>query len=359
MKKALTLLLALSLLALFTSGCCHPDKVPVSSDESGAETTDKKDPPAEPNPASDFVYAVSSQTKGIRIEKYIGSSEHVIIPSYIDNLPVLALRGVPAGDWAVSEGVFQGTNVKTVFIPDTVKTVGFRCFKDCEELTSVTFAPDSSLNIMGGSAFENCTKIEEIDLSSTSLREIDNLAFHGCVNLKSIVFSDTLEKIGDSAFYECSALSEINFPESLLKIGSAAFAYCTSLKQLEIPTNVDLMCKNEAIFHNVPTITKFIFRDGRETIKGYAFILTGTDVEIVVPASVKVLSPRVFYLYFPKHITFTFMGDAPEIIEDFPEDDELGDWVRITTIRYNPNTSGWDSFAWKDRCEEMQPFTQN
>ena len=225
MKKTLTLLLALSLLALFTSGCCHPDKVPVSSDESGAETTDKKDPPAEPNPASDFVYAVSSQTKGIRIEKYIGSSEHVIIPSYIDNLPVMSL--VKANS---NEGTFQGTNVKTVFIPDTVITVGFRCFKDCEELTSVTFAPDSSLNFMGGSAFENCTKIEEIDLSSTSLREIDNLAFHGCVNLKSIVFSDTLETIGDSAFYECSALSEINFPESLLKIGSAAFAYCTSLK---------------------------------------------------------------------------------------------------------------------------------
>ena len=32
------------------------------------------------------------------------------------------------------------------------------------------------------------------------------------------------------------------------------------------------MCKNEAIFHSVPTITKFTFRDGREAIKGYAFI---------------------------------------------------------------------------------------
>lgn len=352
MRKILVLLLAVSLLAISFSGCNNSEEPSIN--ENSSNTTGEQSQPTEPNPASDFEYEINSTQTGVLINKYIGASEHVVIPSHIDNLPVLSLKGVAdvQRPSAIAEGAFEKQNIQTVAIPKTVKVVGYKCFKDCQSLISVSIAQDSSLTNINGSAFENCAQIEEIDIGLTHVKEIGSLAFRGCTNLKSVVFSTTLETIKEKAFYECSSLLEVDFPESLTDIEGGAFAFCASLKKIEIPTKLNLTSLSEAIFHDVPNIETVIFKEGRESITGYALIQTSANIQIVVPSSVKRFSPLPFLFNPPAKTTIKFLGNAPTIVED-----KDVSWVNDVIIRHNPETAGWESFAWKDKCE-IQPSSQ-
>ena len=350
MRKFIVLLLVVTLLLVAFSGCNNSKKTPINN-ESTNNVAGEQNQPAEPNPASDFEYETNSTQTGILINKYIGSSEHVLIPSYINDLPVLSLRGRAYAQQptAIEEGAFEGTEIQTVVIPDTVKVIGYKCFKDCQNLLFVTISLNSSLTNINSSAFENCTKLEKLDISSTQVKEIGTIAFRGCTSLRNIVFSNKLEQIGEKAFYENSSLLEVDFPESLTDIKGGAFAYCISLKKITIPTKLNLTSLDESIFRNVPNMEQIVFKEGRESILGYALINTDADVEIVIPSSVKNISPLPFHFNPPAQITLTFLGDAPTILED-----KDVSWLDSAIIRYNPETTGWESFVWKDKVEMKQ-----
>lgn len=350
MRKHLALLLILTLLIVSIVGCSSLEGTSDYEKGTSGMTLDPSHPTT-PNPASDFEYSMNSTQTGILINKYIGSSEHVVIPSHIDDLPVVSLKGVPDKQvsTATAEGVFEGRNVVTVVIPKTIKVIGFRCFKNCIDLKNITIASDSSLVEIHGSSFENCLNLEGIDLSSTQVKDIGSSAFRGCTNLINVVFSSALESIQEKAFCECSSLLEVNFPESLTIIKGGAFASCTSLKKIEVPTKLNLTSLNESIFYDVPSIESIIFKEGRVSITGYALIQTDANVEIIVPASTKDFSPLPFLFNHPAQIVITFLGDAPAIVEDKDV------WLEDLTIRYNPENAGWESFIWKDKYE-MQPI---
>ena len=368
MKKFLSLLLVL-IWAISLSACgdlANPPinnesisdttdgEKPTTDNEATSDTTDDENPPIEPNPVSDFEYEINSIQTGIWIKKYVGSSEHVVIPSHIENLPVVSLRGVPDENYpsSVDEGVFEGSNVKTVIIPETVLVIGFTCFHDCQSLTSVTFTANSALAFVKGRAFQNCTALEQIDFSSTKLQEIELFAFNGCTKLKEITFSSTLEKIGEKAFYECPSWLEVDFPDSLIEVEGGAFAYCTSIEKVWVPARMNLIALEEAIFYGVPNLKTIEFKEGRESIMGYGLFNTNVNIEMIIPASVKKLSPLPFFFNPPSIVTITFLGNAPEIVED-----KDVSWLENAIIYYDPETVGWETFAWKDKCE-VKPIPQ-
>ena len=94
-------------------------------------------------------------------------------------------------------------------------------------------------------------------------------------------------------------------------------------------------------------------KEGREEITGYALFQTNASVEVIIPSSVKSISPLPFLFNPPAQIILTFLGDAPTIVED-----KDVSWIEDATVRYDPKTTGWESFAWKDKCE-MQTLSQN
>lgn len=94
--------------------------------------------------------------------------------------------------------------VKTLSVPNTVKTIGTYAFYYNPNLTSVT-----------------------IPASVTSLEEG---AFGHSNNLKEVVFEGNgLETLGDFAFAECSSLKKITLPKSLTTISDTAFYRCSDL----------------------------------------------------------------------------------------------------------------------------------
>ena len=130
-------------------------------------------------------------------------------------------------------------------IPASVKEIGVDTFYGCSSLKSVVFAEDSKLEKIGEgsfyqsgiekiaiprgveeiprSAFEECEALEEVTLDEGSrLKAMQNNAFNGCMNLKSIRFPDGLERIGVECFCG-SSLEEVILPESVKEVGAWAF----------------------------------------------------------------------------------------------------------------------------------------
>lgn len=337
-KRILALLLSALMLASVTA--CNT-KIP-SDEETGSTSEVVED--RQPNPATDFEYEVNSKQSGIIITKYVGTSEHVIIPSEIDGLPVISIHYVT--DWQAMDniGAFEGSAIKSVVIPESVMSLAC-AFMDCAQLREVTFLGDSQLYDIS-CAFKGCTSLEKIDLSGTVVKRIDNSSFDGCTNLKEIKFPKTLETIGERAFYECSSLIEVDFPESLTEIGREAFGYCTSLKRIVIPPQLSLWASDKISFHNMDALEEIVFEEGRESIVGYAFFDTTSNPKILIPSSVTKFSSFPFFVH--GEASFIFYGDCPEIVEE-------PTFYGTPTIYYDPNTKGWDSCLWKE-LYEMKPM---
>lgn len=78
---------------------------------------------------------------------------------------------------------------------------------------------------IGDYVFENCENLKSITLPET-VKTIGMWAFAWCSNLKSISISSGLRSIGDYAFAGCSKLKSIRLPGGLTSIGYGAFADC-------------------------------------------------------------------------------------------------------------------------------------
>ena len=173
---------------------------------------------------------------------------------------------------------FFNQPIKTVSLPNTVKSVDRGAFLNCSMLDSVTL--NEGLTEIDRHAFRGCARLHELvlpstldtlgndvfrgsaltsaDLSVTALTtlpdgafrscpflktfvgmeqmtEIGNNAFDGCYSLQDVTFSPALESIGDAAFRYCNAFTEITIPNSVTYIGIDALDYCQNLKSVSVP----------------------------------------------------------------------------------------------------------------------------
>jgi len=98
------------------------------------------------NPPSDFEYVVTYDKNleegvtytGIRITKYIGKSDIVVVPEKIEGLDVTSI-GVSA---------FWSTKIQSVTIPASVTQIETMAFYNCENLKSAKFLGNAPHSIV-------------------------------------------------------------------------------------------------------------------------------------------------------------------------------------------------------------------
>lgn len=142
---------------------------------------------------------------GIRIDA-IQESDIVVIPDFIDGLPVIRIG---------SNAFTKRKDIETVVLPKYLLEIEENAFA-YSSITSIAI-PDGVEKI-GEFAFYYCKKLAHIILPR-NLKHLKNSAFRKCISLTTVEIPTNTTYIGDNVFYECTKLANIQIPTSVSRMG--------------------------------------------------------------------------------------------------------------------------------------------
>ena len=155
------------------------------------------------------------------------------------------------------------SEITTVIVGEGITDFGNVAWSNVVKITL-----PSTLTVINGGAFRQCTKLEQIIIPA-GVTEIGANAFRACSSLKRVVLPDGIKRIENDTFCDCTALEEIVLPETVEYIGEYAFSSCTSLAKIvfpkglkEIGTYAFNKCKNlKCVIYqgDAPKIAKYAF----------------------------------------------------------------------------------------------------
>ena len=152
-----------------------------------------------------FVFEESESTA--TVIGYKGRNEHITIPSSYNGKPVTAI-GNRAFDINENKRV-----IKSVVIPNTIKTIGKYAFLGCE-LTSIIIP--KNVTYLGGGAFSFC-ELTTIDIPG-SIEILRNMTFMYCRSLTTVNIGEGVRVIEEQAFQGCTSLESISLPDSIERV---------------------------------------------------------------------------------------------------------------------------------------------
>ena len=258
-----------------------------------------------PNRLFDYCTAVTNLT--------IGSGLKVITTGILPSdgyspcpaLTALTIRG--NGETEIADGVFRQTKVRFVTL-EGVASIANSAFKDCPNLSQVTFICNSLTNI-GEQAFAYCPSLQgfsipdsvrtlgievlrESGLETVSLgagvtnvpdraflncralttvalpaqvKVLGSSAFENCTGLETIDLGTGVETLGGNVFYGCSQLGDVTVPEQVTSYGRSVFAGCSGLTNMTIAANVDVI-NNDLVAPYTGALETLTIRGGGSTV---------------------------------------------------------------------------------------------
>lgn len=144
---------------------------------------------------------------------------------------------------------FQGcTDLTSVVLPSTVRTIGDYAFSECTSLTTINIADyQNSITSIGVNAFLNVPIALNVNFPNlislgsaafqgsgitaiTSLGSITTMqGFGRCTSLVSVIMPSTVTAISTECFSGCSSLTTIVFSQAITVINQNAFTGCNNL----------------------------------------------------------------------------------------------------------------------------------
>ena len=147
----------------------------------------------------------------------------------------------------IETSAFEQAAITSVFIPNSVKTIGSYAFQMCVDLKSVRLS--EQLTRIAGYTFYGCKSLTSIDIPE-GVTSIGDYAFAGCEQLKDINIPSGVEQFGKNVFWNTGFTSLPKLPESLTVIPKGMFYECTQLTSIEIPENITII--EECAFGRCP-----------------------------------------------------------------------------------------------------------
>lgn len=230
--------------------------------------------------------------------------------------------------------LYNNRTLKSVNIPNTVKTIGRGAFYNCtslltvklpdalEEIADYTFYGCSSLRVaslppmlekIGRSAFYMCGTVKDYatDTENDTLTipagvsYIGDFAFFGCGyraadglsgetetgGIDIIVIGDSVEYIGKCAFYGFASLKSVSIGAASV-IGDKAFYKCPSLEVVKMPDTLEKI--GDYAFYKCEALTECELGDQLLSIGDYAFSGNKALESIVLPPTVVSIGTQAF-----------------------------------------------------------------
>ena len=135
---------------------------------------------------------------------------------------------IPDSVKIIKKKAFYNSKIFSCTLPPLVSSIFEQTFYDCKDLVRINIP--STVTYIGKYAFAYCHHLKTVTFDTRLAQElpleelhqelhqelqIDDYAFFGCLDLKSIIFPEGLTSIGMYAFYLCSNLESAIFPKSL------------------------------------------------------------------------------------------------------------------------------------------------
>ena len=305
---------------------------------------------ANPNSVAELkkVWSYKKLSDGtLQITKYKGTDTEVTVPEKIGKSPVSSFAATYRKmEWI---GPFDGSNVKRVILPESIRIIGTATFKNCVDL-------------------ESC-------IIPYGVKKIEDRAFYGCKSLMKIEIPDSVKSIGREAFSD-SGISSLVLPRSVNEVGHGAFSRCNilqtatlsegfhssldsmmffaskSLREVTIPGSQKKMGSN--MFDGCKMLELVDIGEGVEVIDG----LNKCEAlqTIVIPKSAKTIAPFAFYKSsnlrdvtvlgketapveeVPAYLNYSgnpFDGCSVELIIHVPSGSKMEEFCKAYDIKYD------------------------
>ncbi|MDE6079096.1 MAG: leucine-rich repeat protein, partial [Duncaniella sp.] len=207
---------------------------------------------------------------------------------------------IKPGTEVICDYAFWGCkSLKSVNIPSSVTSIGYKAFSSCESLASVII-PSSVMNI-GRNPFSCCPKLKLALSPGSRFRLINELLIDSegvlisCLNTSShILIPSSVTAIGEDAFIWCSSIKSVSIPPSVTEIGKSAFGYCLSLEDVIIPSSVTTI--GESAFYSCGSLKSVIIPSSVKAIGEGAFYECASLKSVSIPTSVTTIGNRTFLL---------------------------------------------------------------
>ena len=237
---------------------------------------------------------------------------------------------IPNAEISMGKGVFKGSNLSAITIPEGTTRIEAETFMECRNLeavklpSTVTYIGDCAyaesgleelvlpdhVKELGAEVFRDCYSLKKASLSG--ITNLPSGTFDSCHILKKVTLSGNMTAIGDRAFQFCGKLETIDFPDGLRSVGEKAFSYCLALKKLRLPDTVTTIGKKmmadcvslkkitlsknlsvigEGAFSDCISLKAISIPDSVEKIKKNAFEDCASLTKLIIPRGVKEILP--------------------------------------------------------------------
>lgn len=151
---------------------------------------------------------------------------------------------------------YNGKLSDTVVIPAKATAIGNSAFKDnlfIRQIVFTTVNGKSNLKEIQDGAFEGCKELRSVEIPG-GVKYIGERAFAECTELRAVTFGEDVETIGDMAFFGCTAIENVDLPSGLKTYGGGAFAGCSRLTGISVEENAFYYAES-GVLYSYQTIT--------------------------------------------------------------------------------------------------------
>ncbi len=243
----------------------------------------------------DFKYIVTDKNS-VTVTKYTGKSNEITFPAKIKGKTVTAIG---------SKIFYSNEQLKSVIIPEGVKTIKEYAFFRCSNLESVRLP--ESLTSIAAYAFIGCKKLKSIEFPK-NLSKLGTNVFVACESLKEVTIPQKLTVIPDRTFEGCISLQKVNLHDSITAINYGAFMYCTSLEEIKLPKKLSSI--EISVFIGCHSLKSISIPDSVTKIDSFAFSNCDSLERIKLPNKLKSIGIAAFgsctslkNIYLPKSLS--------------------------------------------------------
>ena len=222
------------------------------------------------------------------------------IPNFnLDLSGQIEVDGIEDHIWAINHHAFEGCNIASIKLPNTIHQIGF-------------------------SAFCNCTLLKELDLSKTFVTDIPGDMLCGATSLVSLKLPERIVSVGSKAF-SYTQITELNLFH-VESFDHSSLLGCYSLTSIKI--NGAFVFKNGSIIRNdelvfvLPQTKVYTIDSQFSSIASYCF--HGSQISfLIIPNTVKRIGAFAFYNSSISHIVFEKRSNLQIIEKDAFESSQL------------------------------------